>query len=108
MDEHASKSPLSPAETEEDDDEEMEESESQEHDPYLHHDRNPDDVSGFFSDDSSDTLMLPGGGPGDPDAVRVATNLPAEMPTDPLPDNSSSDSDNEDGQGPTFFWNSYI
>eukprot|EP00435_Cladocopium_sp_Y103_P039375 s919_g10.t1 len=66
--EHASKSPLSPVDSQED--QEMEESESEEVDPHLIHDRDPDDVSGFDSDDSADTLMLPGGGPGD-DGVRV-------------------------------------
>ena len=103
MHEHASKSPLSPADSQEDQEMEESESESEEVDPHLLHDRNPDDVSGFWDsdEDSADTLMLPGGGPGD-DGVRVATNLPAEMPTDPIHD-TSSDSDDEDGQGPTFF-----
>ena len=64
MHEHASKSPLSPVDSQED--QEMEESESEEVDPHLLHDLNPDDVSGLSdSDASGDTLMLPGGGPGD-------------------------------------------
>ena len=59
----------------------MEESESEEVDPHLLHDLNPDDVSGLSdSDASGDTLMLPGGGPGD---VGVR--------------DTSFDSDDEDG-----------